>query len=100
MAEGEHMKEKIHPEYRVIKVKCSTCGYEHEIGTTAKEFKLDTCSNCHPFYTGQQSFIQAAGRVEKFNRRYGIGRDKPEDNKAQLEPEVQEPEAEQVQDNE
>ncbi|QWB96041.1 50S ribosomal protein L31 [Mycoplasmatota bacterium] len=66
------MKKGIHPDYRVIKVKCSTCGHEHEVGTTAKEFRIDTCSNCHPFYTGQQSFIQAAGRVERFNKRYGI----------------------------
>jgi large subunit ribosomal protein L31 len=73
MAEGEFsMKKGIHPDYRVIKVKCSTCGYEHEVGTTAKEFRIDTCSNCHPFYTGQQSFITAAGRVEQFNKRYGI----------------------------
>jgi large subunit ribosomal protein L31 len=66
------MKTGIHPKYNVIKVKCSTCGFEHEVGTTAKDFRIDTCSNCHPFYTGQQSFIQVAGRVERFNKRYGI----------------------------
>ena len=75
------MKTGIHPKYNVIKVKCSTCGFEHEIGTTAQDFRIDTCSNCHPFYTGQQSFIQVAGRVERFNKRYGINRKNEEDNK-------------------
>ncbi|MDL2292622.1 50S ribosomal protein L31 [Acholeplasma sp. OttesenSCG-928-E16] len=67
------MKENIQPKYYMAKVKCSTCGEEFEVGSTIKEIKIDTCSKCHPFYTGQQTFVQAAGRVEKFNRRYGIG---------------------------
>ncbi|MCD4827789.1 MAG: 50S ribosomal protein L31 [Acholeplasmataceae bacterium] len=74
------MKTGIHPKYNVIKVKCSTCGFEHEVGTTAKDFRIDTCSNCHPFYTGQQSFIQVAGRVERFNKRYGINAQQAQDN--------------------
>ena len=74
------MKTGIHPKYNVIKVKCSTCGFEHEVGTTAKDFRIDTCSNCHPFYTGQQSFVQVAGRVERFNKRYGIKAEQPQDN--------------------
>jgi large subunit ribosomal protein L31 len=77
MAEGEEkMKPGIHPKYTVAKVKCSTCGAEHEVGTTANQIRIDTCSNCHPFYTGQQTFIQAAGRVEKFNKRYGLNEKK------------------------
>lgn len=67
------MKDKIQPKYYIAKVKCSTCGTEFEVGSTIKEIKVDTCSKCHPFYTGQQTFVQAAGRVEKFNKRYGIG---------------------------
>ena len=70
------MKPGIHPKYNVAKVKCSTCGHEYEIGTTANNIRIDTCSNCHPFYTGQQTFIQAAGRVEKFNKRYGLNEKK------------------------
>jgi large subunit ribosomal protein L31 len=67
------MKSGIHPKYNIVKVKCSTCGEEFEVGTTAGNVRIDTCSNCHPFYTGTQTFVQAAGRVEKFNKRYGLG---------------------------
>jgi len=70
------VKADIHPKYEVVKVKCSTCGEEYEIGTTAKSLRLDTCSNCHPFYTGTQTFVQAAGRVERFNKRYGMNEKK------------------------
>jgi large subunit ribosomal protein L31 len=81
MAEGEKkMKPGIHPKYNVTNVKCSTCGQEYEVGTTANNIRIDTCANCHPFYTGQQTFIQAAGRVEKFNKRYGMNK-KEQDNK-------------------
>lgn len=64
------MKANLHPEYNMAKVACSTCGEEFELGSTVKEIKVDTCSKCHPFYTGQQTFVQAQGRVERFNRRY------------------------------
>lgn len=81
MAEGEKkMKPGIHPKYNVTKVKCATCGHEFEVGSTANNIRIDTCSNCHPFYTGQQTFIQVAGRVEKFNKRYGLN-EKNQDNK-------------------
>ncbi len=70
------MKPKIHPKFNVATVKCSTCGQEHVVGTTSNNFRIDTCSNCHPFYTGQQTFIQVAGRVEKFNKRYGVNKEK------------------------
>lgn len=65
------MKKEIQPKYNVAKVTCSTCGNEFEVGSTLSEIKVETCSNCHPFYTGTQTFAQAAGRVEKFQRRYG-----------------------------
>jgi len=66
------MKEKIQPKYNVVKVKCATCGNEFEVGSTLKEIKIDTCNQCHPFYTGKQTFVQAQGRVEQFNKKYGI----------------------------
>lgn len=66
------MKAKIHPKYQVAKVHCVTCGNDFEVGSTAKEIRVDTCSNCHPFYTGVETFNQAAGRVERFNKRYGV----------------------------
>ncbi len=64
------MKKGIHPEYNKVTATCSTCGTEFEVGSTSDSIKVDTCSNCHPFYTGKQRFAQAAGRIERFNRRY------------------------------
>jgi large subunit ribosomal protein L31 len=71
MAEGvDRMKQGIHPTYQRAKVRCTTCGNEFETGSVLSDVKVDTCSNCHPFYTGEQKFAQAAGRVERFNKRY------------------------------
>jgi len=66
------MKKGIHPNYQNTKVVCTSCGNEFEVGSTTKDIKIDTCSKCHPFYTGRQRFAAAAGRVEKFNKKYGI----------------------------
>ena len=66
------MKKGIHPTYHKTKVTCTTCGAVFETGSILNEIKVDTCSNCHPFYTGKQTFVQADGRVEKFNKRYGL----------------------------
>ncbi|MBO7079552.1 MAG: 50S ribosomal protein L31 [Bacilli bacterium] len=63
------MKQNIHPKYYKTTVTCTTCGATFETGSTLKEIRVDTCSNCHPFYTGQQKFAQATGRVERFNKR-------------------------------
>ncbi len=72
-AEGsKKMKKDIHPKYYKTKVVCTSCGSEFETGSTSKEIKVDTCSNCHPFYTGRQRFAQAQGRVERFNKKYGL----------------------------
>ena len=68
------MKKGIHPNYHKIKVTCTTCGAVFETGSILNEIKVDTCSNCHPFYTGKQTFVQADGRVEKFNKRYGLNK--------------------------
>ncbi len=69
------MKKNIHPAYHRITVTCTSCGNEFETGSTAKDIRVDTCSNCHPFYTGRQRFAAAAGRIEKFNKKYGIKQD-------------------------
>ena len=66
------MKKKIHPKYYETKVVCTSCGSEFMTGSTVKEIKVDTYSNCHPFYTGRQRFAQAQGRVERFNKKYGL----------------------------
>ena len=60
------MKKGIHPEYHRIMVKCTSCGNEFETGSTSTQLRVDTCSNCHPFYTGRQRFAAAQGRIEKF----------------------------------
>ena len=64
------MKEKIHPEYKVITVKCA-CGNVFETRSTRGSFTVDICSACHPYYTGKQKIMDAAGRVERFHRKYG-----------------------------
>lgn len=64
------MKEKIHPKYDATTVTCG-CGNSFETGSTKKNLKVDVCSKCHPFFTGQQRAIAAGGRIEKFNKRYG-----------------------------
>ncbi len=66
------MKKDIHPKYQKCKVICTSCGAEFETGSTKSEIRVDTCSNCHPFYTGRQRFAAAAGRIEKFNKKYGL----------------------------
>ena len=64
------MKQKIHPEYKVSTVKC-VCGNTFETHSTAGDLQVDICSNCHPFYTGKQKYVDAAGCVEKFQRKFG-----------------------------
>jgi large subunit ribosomal protein L31 len=65
------MKEKIHPKYVKAKVICA-CGNEFETGSTVEELKVEICSKCHPFFTGKQRIVDAAGRVEKFKNKYGL----------------------------
>ncbi len=60
----------IHPDYQVIKVTCS-CGNTFDVGSTLKaDLSIEVCSECHPFYTGQQKFVSTGGRVQKFRDRY------------------------------
>ena len=65
------MKEGIHPSYPPSRVTCA-CGNTFETRSTAKELHVEVCSNCHPFYTGQQRLVDTAGRVERFKRKYGL----------------------------
>jgi large subunit ribosomal protein L31 len=67
------MKPGIHPEYHTIKVVCA-CGNSFETGSTRdKELHVEICSACHPFYTGKQKIVDTAGRVGKFQQKYGRG---------------------------
>jgi large subunit ribosomal protein L31 len=64
------MKPKIHPEYfNDAKVVCA-CGNTFTIGSTKKMVRVELCSKCHPFYTGEQRVVDTMGRVERFKRRY------------------------------
>jgi large subunit ribosomal protein L31 len=65
------MKDKIHPKYTECKVTCG-CGESFVTRSTRSEINVEICSKCHPFYTGRQKFVDTAGRVEKFLRRYGM----------------------------
>lgn len=60
-------RENIHPEYFETEITCITCNNHFMSGSTkGKEIRVDSCSNCHPFYTGKQNFVAAKGRVERF----------------------------------
>lgn len=66
------MKEKIHPKYYSdAQIVCS-CGNTLTTGSTKKTMKVELCSACHPFYTGERRMIDTAGRVERFKQRYNI----------------------------
>ncbi len=64
------MKKDIHPEYKESKVTC-VCGNVFETRSTRGDIKVEICSQCHPFFTGKQKIMDTAGRIEKFNRKYG-----------------------------
>ena len=63
------MKKDIHPKTYEVKVKC-VCGNSFDTTSTIKEIDVDICSACHPFFTGTQKFVDTAGRIEKFQKRY------------------------------
>jgi large subunit ribosomal protein L31 len=66
------MKEKIHPHYyKDAEVICA-CGNRFTVGSTRKEMRVESCSQCHPFFTGERKMMDTAGRVERFKRRYNI----------------------------
>jgi len=69
------MREGIHPKYKEVDVVCA-CGETFKTGTTKNVdvIKVDICSKCHPFFTGKQKFVDAGGRVDKFNKRYNLGK--------------------------
>ena len=64
------MKPDTHPTYYKIKAVCA-CGNEFELGSVQSEMRVEICSACHPFFTGKQKLVDTAGRIEKFNKRYG-----------------------------
>lgn len=63
------MKDSIHPNYQDATVTCG-CGNTFETRSTKPKIAVEVCSKCHPFYTGSQKFVDAAGRVDKFNKKF------------------------------
>ena len=64
------MKPDIHPVYATATVKCA-CGNTFQTRSTIPEMHTDVCSECHPFYTGKQKFIDTAGRIDRFRQKFG-----------------------------
>ncbi len=65
------MKAGIHPNFVEATVTCA-CGNTFKTGSVRQNMRVDVCSNCHPFFTGQQRILDAAGRVERFRRRFNL----------------------------
>jgi large subunit ribosomal protein L31 len=64
------MKKGIHPEYHEATIVCA-CGNIVKTRSTKKEIKIEICNKCHPYFTGKQKYVDSAGRVEKFMKKYG-----------------------------
>lgn len=62
------MKQGIHPEYKVATIKCA-CGATVVTHSVKGDMSVEICSNCHPFFTGKQKFVDAGGRLDKFKKR-------------------------------
>lgn len=73
MREVKNMREGIHPNYYQATVTCN-CGNTFVTGSTKSDIHVEICSKCHSFYTGQQKVAAARGRIDKFNRKYGISK--------------------------
>lgn len=65
------MKEGIHPKYNSTTIRCA-CGELIETGSTRSDIRVEICSKCHPFFTGRQKLVDTGGRVDRFNKRFGI----------------------------
>ncbi|HIT59097.1 MAG TPA: 50S ribosomal protein L31 [Candidatus Faeciplasma pullistercoris] len=66
-------KEGIHPNYVESTITCA-CGNVIHTRSTKGDMRVDVCSKCHPFFTGKQKLVDTGGRVDRFNKRYGIGK--------------------------
>ena len=75
------MKNGIHPKLNTITVNCA-CGYKFETHSTLDKLVVEICSNCHPFYTGQERFVDTEGRIDKFNRKRNLAQNNTSSKKA------------------
>jgi len=71
ITKGNKMRKGIHPEYKDCEVTCA-CGNKFEIRSTKEKMTIDICNECHPFFTGSEKVVDAAGRIEKFKKKYNL----------------------------
>ena len=71
LKEVNRMKENIHPKYEKTTITCA-CGEVIETSSTKENIRVEICSKCHPFFTGRQKLVDTGGRVDRFNKRFGI----------------------------
>ncbi len=69
------MKKGIHPDYKMTTITC-VCGNVIETRSTVEDIRVEICSACHPFFTGKQKLVDTAGRIDRFNKRYGMTSEK------------------------
>lgn len=67
------MREGIHPDYKKCVIRCA-CGNEIETSSTKGDMRVEICSKCHPFFTGRQKLVDTGGRVDRFNKRFGLNK--------------------------
>ena len=67
------MKQGIHPNYQQTTIRCA-CGEVIETGSTKENITVEVCSKCHPFFTGKQKLVDTGGRVDRFKRKYNLGK--------------------------
>ena len=67
------MKKDIHPNYEATTIRC-VCGEVIETRSTKKDIKVEICSKCHPFFTGKQKLVDTGGRVDRFKKKYNLGK--------------------------
>ena len=72
MKEVNQVKNDIQPKYEAVTVVCNGCGTVIETRSTKESINVETCSKCHPFYTGKQRAASAKGRIDKFNKKFGM----------------------------
>lgn len=65
------MRKEIHPDYATCQISCA-CGNSFESRSNKAEMRIDICNECHPFFTGSEKIVDAAGRVEKFKKKYNL----------------------------
>ena len=73
LKEVKEMKKGIHPRYEDATITCA-CGEVIHTRSTKKDIRVEICSKCHPFFTGRQKLVDSGGRVDRFNKRYNLGK--------------------------